>query len=365
MIYVHPSPTYDILSKWMEALREHSLHWFPAANDASVAPYLPSPTMAIDMLCMCRNFSTPTTHLADRLNTSECASVHFFSRWSLDTNISYIKKKHVYVEDSDIVIGGVHAKVFTNTHASDIVMAFRHQEGESFFDSDMWEAMGLWGRNFMQLQFPHWLLYGSLTDYLCRFAQSLIFSTRHTFEVDYLPLALQLVHDVRRKYPNATFKFTGYSMGGALAQLVALHFQAPAFTFAANGIVDIIARYHLHPDAPKTVNFIDVDDAVPKMDCQVGTVVEYLNPGQVDVDPHLNFVYGEGAWKMIDAPWTRIDVGRQWSKKHGHCIDNAAGVANVVDTFAEITMLQVLTTVFLGGFLFYWQLQRFRRPQSK
>jgi putative lipase involved disintegration of autophagic bodies len=82
------------------------------------------------------------------------------------------------------------------------------------------------------------------------------FSTQCIFNVDNLPVALQLVHNVRHKYPNATFKFSRYSMGGALALLVALHFQAPAFTFAANGTVDIIACYHLHPDAPKTVKLM-------------------------------------------------------------------------------------------------------------
>jgi hypothetical protein len=71
----------------------------------------------------------------------------------LDTNTSQIDKNLAYVEDNDIVIGGVHAKVFTNTHALDIVMAFCHQEGELFFDSDMWEAMGLWGQNFCNFSF--------------------------------------------------------------------------------------------------------------------------------------------------------------------------------------------------------------------
>ncbi|KAF0688440.1 Aste57867_19956 [Aphanomyces stellatus] len=328
-----------------------SLEAFPS-NPISIEK---NGTLFLDRLCMCREFPTPQSHMADMVNKSQCDGIGFHDRWRVTTNISH---PSAHVEGPEVVFGGVHALVFVSIDVApqEMVVAFRHQEGDGLTDSDMWEAMGLWGRNFVQLQAPSTVATGSIIDYGARALQSLIFGTRHVANVDYLPQAGAFVDALVHYHALTTPPtFTGYSMGGALAQLLAVHTSSSAVVFASNGILDILGLYHMLPASSllpqNLVNVLHPRDLVPKMDCQIGTVVvDDASVGPDDVDTlHHAFVYGNVAWKQLHTALA-VTHGRAWSQANGFCIDNALanGPDFAVDSLAQVTVTQGLATFLLG-----------------
>ncbi|OQR97531.1 hypothetical protein ACHHYP_20499 [Achlya hypogyna] len=346
------------LSLWAATALDYSSQWFPTLPEQA-AVLRPNTTAALDMLCMCRSFATPQTHLADRLNASQCAELDFASRWTPDTNMSHLSPTAlpVFVDADELVLSGtLRAKVFTND-ANGVVIAFRHQEGEGILDAEMWEAMGLFGRNFVLFNAPSVVTFGSLLDYACRYVQYIIFGTRHLLRADFVPLAVDFTAEMRRKYPQHNLQFTGYSLGGALAQLVAVEFQQPATTFAANGILDIMGLYHMTPTAEfepsQLVNYIAPVDFVPKLDCQIGSIV--LATTAITGDPeaaHMAFVYGNTAWETLHQTNLSVTSGRQYSQDHGYCIDNAllqAPGGSMWDAFVSQFWGHVLSTAIVGG----------------
>ena len=93
----------------------------------------------LDRLCACQSFMTPITGwhthrdpFCDNMKTS------FFSRW---TNLPFSKKPLRKEWNKDGVVFQVWKK---KEYGSKILLiAFRHQEGESLWDSDQWEGMSL------------------------------------------------------------------------------------------------------------------------------------------------------------------------------------------------------------------------------
>ncbi|KDO34721.1 hypothetical protein SPRG_00783 [Saprolegnia parasitica CBS 223.65] len=355
------------VSMWTAALLDYSAQWFPApAVPAPPAP-LPNASIALDMLCMCRSFATPQSHLADQLNRTQCAGLGFTDRWTIDTNMSHLSPSAppVFVDGKELVVGGtLRAMVFTSSDTDAMVVAFRHQEGDGLLDSELWEAMGLFGRNFVQLSAPSMLTYGSLLDYASRYVQYLIFGARHVLGADFVPLAIAFTNEMRRTYPHRSLHFTGYSLGGALAQLAAIRFDAPATTFAANGILDLLHLYQLHPsNSVRThVNYAHASDFVPKLDCQIGTLV--LDPTTTGSDDpaatHKAFVYGPTAWTMLHSPLTATS-GRLYSQDHGYCVDNAfahaPGAASVLDGTLQRLSAHLVSTMLVACFA-WWVVRR-------
>ncbi|OQS05322.1 hypothetical protein THRCLA_02542 [Thraustotheca clavata] len=308
----------------------YTSQWLPMSS-VLPPPIVPNTTEALDYLCMCRSFGTPKTHLSDRLNHTQCTSLNFDSRWSIDTNMSHLPSSvlPIFVDGKELVLGGTLRAIVFVKNQSNVVIAFRHQEGESLFDNEMWEAMGLFGRNFVQLNAPSILTYGSFLDYVCRSLQYLIFGTRHFWNADFYPLAKEFAEEMKTKYPDKTFYFTGYSMGGAIAQLLALDLQTNATTFAANGYLDIMNLYKIKPGPnflpSQLVNYIHKVDDVPKLDCHIGSLVIDTSP-QKNTDPelvHYDFVYGNTAWNLLQHSNISSTSGRLYSQDFGFCLDNA------------------------------------------
>ncbi|KAG9409233.1 hypothetical protein AC1031_019487 [Aphanomyces cochlioides] len=311
----------------------------------------------LDMLCMCREFKTPESHLSDQLNSTECASIGFDERWSVFTNTSEAKK--VWLDGSEIVLGGVHALAFVSRDPEPkLVIAFRHQEGDSLGDDDMWEAMGIWGRDFSKMQDPPAISDGGFMDYITRASQWVIFGWRSAFGLNYFPKAVTLVEELTAAHTFSSVTFTGYSMGGALAQLLAIQTSSNATVFASNGIVDVLDLYSMPPTSNATlVNILDPRDSVPKMDCQMGTLLlppteasaEYEDPGNV----HARFVYGDLAWKQIHSTYEVIH-GRPWSFENSYCIGNILDTPRsyVVDSVFQVASTQSLLTLAIGFIVF-------------
>jgi hypothetical protein len=224
------------------------------------------------------------------------------------------------------------ASANANANAITYLVAFRHQEGNTWRDSDQWEAMGLWGRNVVQLLLWSWSGSGSgriqappnsFVSFLAELAQHSIWWTRRYYlQRDYVTLGSRALaaFDIEMSFlssasaqgeqttdptdttntvfatddaepepkPHVLFEFTGYSMGGALAQIHAIRYGAPAIVFAANGVLDIMHSYDINysiiPDdddepskihhgrvrrpLPNITNIFEASDMIPRMDCQ-------------------------------------------------------------------------------------------------
>ncbi|ETV95154.1 hypothetical protein H310_11420 [Aphanomyces invadans] len=314
-------------------------------------------THLLDMLCMCREFATPISHMATQLNTTQCESIQFHDRWAVSTDISHVRSTHVHVQGREIVLGGLHLLVFRSKSSDppSTVIAFRHQEGESLLDNDMWEAMALYGRNFVQLALGPSPL-GAI-DYGSRAIQALLFGTRHALEMDYFSLAKTLVDELVAD-DAAPVAFTGYSIGGALGQVMAVHRNTNATVFASNGVLDILAMYHVNAAllgsiSTRVVNVMHPRDDVPKLDCQIGTLLLDPDDGRpLDVEAiHAAYVYGDIAWNQLRSASHQRTPGRVWSQSHAYCIDNNLMDSDgfVVDAIAQTTINQVLATFVIGA----------------
>ncbi|RHY29215.1 hypothetical protein DYB32_005336 [Aphanomyces invadans] len=277
--------------------------------------------------------------MATQLNTTQCESIQFHDRWAVSTDISHVRSTHVHMQGREIVLGGLHLLVFRSKSSDppSTVIAFRHQEGESLLDNDMWEAM-----------------------------------TRHALEMDYFSLAKTLVDELVAD-DAAPVAFTGYdlrllrkslskrrrySIGGALGQVMAVHRNTNATVFASNGVLDILAMYHVNAAllgsiSTRVVNVMHPRDDVPKLDCQIGTLLLDPDDGRpLDVEAiHAAYVYGDIAWNQLRSASHQRTPGRVWSQSHAYCIDNNLMDSDgfVVDAIAQTTINQALATFVIGA----------------
>ncbi|KAJ1549838.1 putative lipase atg15, partial [Cladochytrium tenue] len=70
------------------------------------------------------------------------------------------------------------------------------------------------------------------------------------FKESYYRLATSIAHTVQQIFPQSALWMTGHSLGGALASLVALTFDVPAFTYEAPGDLQFAKRLGLLPPLP-------------------------------------------------------------------------------------------------------------------
>ncbi|KAJ3285804.1 putative lipase atg15, partial [Blyttiomyces sp. JEL0837] len=79
------------------------------------------------------------------------------------------------------------------------------------------------------------------------------------FKESYYRLATSIAHTVQQIFPRSDLWLTGHSLGGALASLVALTFDLPAFTYETPGDLLFAKRLGLLPPVPpgKTVEGLD------------------------------------------------------------------------------------------------------------
>ncbi|RHY90711.1 hypothetical protein DYB35_003879 [Aphanomyces astaci] len=98
------------MGEWAASVYEYTIGRFLALSAEGVgppaSPYPLPPLLSaeanrthlLDMLCMCREFKTPTSHMAAQLNATQCESVQFADRWVISTDISHVKSAHVHVQ---------------------------------------------------------------------------------------------------------------------------------------------------------------------------------------------------------------------------------------------------------------------------
>ncbi|RHY49423.1 hypothetical protein DYB30_005659 [Aphanomyces astaci] len=175
--------------------------------------------------------------------------------------------------------------------------------------------------------------------------------------MDYFTLAKALVGELVPGGDSVTFTGYLYSMGGALAQLMAIESNSKAVVFASNGVLDVLSQYHVNPavvaNLPTShlVNIMHPQDDVPKLDCQIGTL--FLHNDVSHDHLHESFVYGDLAWnQLVHTPYSsHVEHGRVWSQSHGICIDNDLNdpMAFAVDSVAQSSSSQALATLVGGG----------------
>jgi Lipase (class 3) len=218
---------------------------------------------ALDMLCLCRRFQSPKLHL--KVTDTACTSSA--ARWKplqLD-NPMYTA---IGTDGEVVAPGGLH--VIVATHGKTAAIAIRHQEGEGIFDDELWEAMGMWGRAAMDLSVPSIFTPCSMSSSAASALQRAIYNARLSRQYSYVHQLQQLIDAVVKQLgPTYTVVFTGYSLGGAYAQIAALQYSAPAVVFASLGIQDILLNFYPELVSSVTsaniVSFVDNRDDVPKM----------------------------------------------------------------------------------------------------
>jgi len=260
----------------------------------------------MDLLCMCQTFDTPKSLWKNEISTRRCKTSGFTKRWRL-LQYASAPDEGVFSADDELVSGGLHALAFREAGGEKrIVVAFRHQEGESVWDSDQLEAMGLWGRDATELfvgkVFPtlqKHFQHGSVLSRVCHGLQMLIHGIRRYLRLDYFSRSEMIVEFIRKRHPSAVMQFTGYSMGGAIAQLRALRMNTAATTFASNGIADVF--HCLYKEDAKRfnsellTNIFHSGDIIPSMDCQFGRVCprqQSSNFIHTSHEIHSHFLYG-------------------------------------------------------------------------
>ena len=95
--------------------------------------------------------------------------IGFPTRWKVMSDIQGVRYSREAPQEI-VGFGGLHAIVYQSMDGSIISIAFRHQEGEMLWHSDQMEAMGLWGRNFVQEQFFFLCSSGHFVVFYCQMA---------------------------------------------------------------------------------------------------------------------------------------------------------------------------------------------------
>ncbi|CAM9298613.1 unnamed protein product [Chrysoparadoxa australica] len=276
--------------------------------------------LQMDLLCLCRRF---TSHNIG-LTVKDEACNGWSERWQL-VDLSkqavdgIVSLDNGEMKQSATLQGGLHA-LAAQGPGNRLAIAFRHQEGDGLLDPDMWEAMSMWGRNFVQQSMGSERVVpcGALSE-LAKSIQRAIHWGLSTIKADYFNQGQSLVAAIQAHSGSSpssppSLIFTGYSMGGAQAQLQAALHNAPAIVFGSNGVKDIVKQ--LYPELldrtgasggefTGQVNIVDRTDQVTYMDCQVAEYVcgltHPLGLFQDQEEIHLDFVYGAGALAVIQA----------------------------------------------------------------
>lgn len=248
----------------------------------------------LDALCMCREFKTPVSGWQKRINVKECIDIGFHDRW-----------RKVLVEDwtsfdHEIVApGGLHAIVYESFDQSTVTIAFRHQEGEMLWDNGQLESMGLWGRDFIQQQFQN---SGAVVSFFATKLQHVIHYTRRFARLDYFTQSKRLIASIRQRRGMQKIKFTGYSLGGAIAQLAAIFYRSNATLFASVGTQDIIEQLYMDqfeskipPSSVQFINIFAASNEIPALDCQYGTECRFNS----SKGRHEDLVYGTEAMEFL------------------------------------------------------------------
>jgi dienelactone hydrolase len=312
----------------------------PAAGSKQSQTTVPDP---LDMLCLCRRFQSPKLHL----KVTDTACTFSAARWK-PLQLENPAYTAVGADGEVVTPGGLH--VVIATHGKTAAIAIRHQEGEGIFDDELWEAMSMWGRAALDLSVPSIFTPCSMSSSAASALQRAIYNARLSRQYSYVYQLQQLVDAIVKQLgPTYTVVFTGYSLGGAYAQIVALQYSAPAVVFASLGIQDILLNFYPElvssVNTANMVNFVDNRDDVPKMDCQVAKVCQLKQTADAykltTEQVHLGFVYGaQGIVTALAKGYDKSQLdcidGKLWSETHGHCEgDTCQRVKKVIQTAAD------------------------------
>jgi len=188
--------------------------------------------------------------------------------------------------------------------------------------------------------------------------QKLLHSFRGLLGLDALIDTLEVFNIVKERLKSNNFHgkllLSGFSYGGAIAQLVSLKTNTPAVVFGANGIHDIASRvYNFTEDelshSDLIFNFAEQTDCTPRMDCQVGHFCDvetetpkcdsanlyinrYITPGEKDYRAngnlesckHWDFIYGGGGYRTIRESPSKIRCVHKnniaaWNRLNAFC----------------------------------------------
>ena len=140
--------------------------------------------------------------------------------------------------------------------------------------------------------------------------------------MDYWTISHAMLTDLHMQYPDHVFEFTGFSMGGALAQRHALYWEnSSAIVFGSNGIEDIVHASSENDmmnmqDVASLHNFFHVDDETPRMDCQMpsASICTFTSDSNNDddIDVHANLVYGNGFINAQQQGRLQCTLGKEW-----------------------------------------------------
>ena len=332
--------------------------------------------VAVDALCMCREFETPESGWKRKLNPSECKKHGFYKRWHIVADISGL----TYYENHEIVRpGGLHAIIFESEDKDIITIAFRHQEGEQLWHNDQLESMGLYGRNFIQQNLPvpaaAAASSGSILSMVAKAVQFSIHFIRRGLYMDYFTQSQYILQTVLAHYADAgtgkpIVRFTGYSLGGGIAQLSSIMLNAPAIVFASVGVQDVMEQLYSQY-APKIIkqepfmiwNIFHPQDSVPALDCQYGQMCMIENASITASNAHEDLVYGSLGWTFLqqtnDLKRTCKDANH-WNREVGVCeSQQEQGNCWITTTFILFLFLFLIAGVSM------WRWQRVVRSQPK
>jgi len=288
----------------------------------------------LDALCCCRKFGSPFKAWTP-VDPMFCENqVKTNMRWEIvvdnqSQQEEWIRKGLVFRVFR--YIGNNIANLSIDSSRLRYLIAFRHQVGDTLFDNDQWEAMGQWGRNAVNLFSGNTIAQpDSFISFLAQIFQGMIRFSRKFFRIDYVTLSSQVLGEIAEDIQSQTnetisYEFTGYSMGGALAQLHAVRYNASAVLFASNGILDIMSAYNMTESEhafSTMMNIFEENDLIPRMDCQtrMSTVCTFkitdVSKLPLSNDVHENLVFGNSAQLAI----TNFSVlhcrsGEEWNRE--------------------------------------------------